>query len=249
MSLIFRKETLFSFSVLQHTRTWVSNFFYKKIQSEMIKILQADDHPLFREGIRHLLIKQLAPEVMTLEASTIQTTLEIIKQHHDIDLILLDLTMPGMEDFAGFYSIEQCNPTIPIVILSASEEPTDIQKALSAGAVGYIPKSSTSDIMINALKLVLNGGMYYPDFPYPLETQWIGKLADEAQWVDKLTPRQRQVLELMAEGYSNQQIAEKLFLSENTVKHHVSAILNVLEVKSRTQAVIKMKEIREKRTK
>jgi len=195
-----------------------------------MKILQADDHPLFREGVRYLL-EQLDQSVQFLEAGSIPAALDILQQHDDIDLVLLDLTMPGMNGFAGFQAIEECQPAIPIVILSASEHPKDIQQAIVAGAAGYIPKSSTSKVMIEALKEILKGGMYVPTMLYH---------EGEGRDFNHLTDTQHNVLKLMIAGLSNKQIASQLQVSESTIKHHVSAILKLLKVENRTQVVSKV---------
>jgi DNA-binding NarL/FixJ family response regulator len=199
-----------------------------------MKILQADDHPLFREGIRYLL-EQLDAKIELLEAGTVQAAVEILGKQQDIDLILLDLAMPGMNGFAGFHAIEECNPAIPLVVLSASENPRDIQKAMKAGAAGYIPKSSTSETMINALKLVLKGGIYTPEIFY--------QLATSTEISPIFTESQRKVLAFMVEGLSNKQIARNLYIAESTVKHHVGEILKLLAVSNRTQAALKAKEM------
>ena len=198
-----------------------------------MKVLLADDHPLFREGIRHILA-QLDPAITMVEAHTVREALELIEGHDDIELILLDLNMPGADGFDGFQRIWCANPTLPIVILSASEEPRDIETAMELGAAGYIPKSSTSRTMLSALNLVLEGGTYSPRIA-------VGQRRGGESVERALSKRQRQVLKLMADGLSNKAIAEQLFISEATVKGHVSTIFQTLEVDNRVQAINKGK--------
>ncbi|MDM8546197.1 response regulator transcription factor [Candidatus Venteria ishoeyi] len=194
-----------------------------------MKILLADDHPLFRDGMRYLLTRKQS-EVIVLEAGDISTALALLTEHGDVDLILLDLKMPGMEDFKGYQVLEQQVPEIPIVILSASESPLDIQQALDAGAAGYIPKSFTTEAMQHALQLVLEGYVYQPP---PDDTK--------QKLFNQLSARQVAVLRLLCEGLNNKAIARRLHISETTVKHHVAAIFRVLDVSNRTQVALKVK--------
>lgn len=196
-----------------------------------VKILLADDHPLFRDGM-HYLLRQLDGVTVLLEAGDIVTALALLREHADLDLILLDLNMPGMEGFSGYEALEREVPEIPIVIVSASESPLDIQHALEAGAAGYIPKSFTTETMVNALQLVLEGRTYRPPLNDP-----------ELALLNRLSGRQATVLRLICDGLDNKRIAERLFISENTVKHHVTTIFKILGVNSRTQAVLKAREL------
>ena len=199
-----------------------------------MRILHADDHSLFREGICHIL-KQLDAELEYLEASTLQTALNILAVHHDIDLILLEPYRPNMNGFTGFKTIWECNPNIPIIILSASEHHLDIKTAIGMGAAGYIPKSSTSKTFLNALRLVLEGGTYAPR----TERNVVSR---HGELPDSLTKRQWDVLMLMAEGLSNKSIAKKLFVTEATIKGHVTAILDTLGVDNRVQAINRVRQ-------
>ncbi len=199
----------------------------------MLKILVADDHPLFREGIRHFLMS-LDAEVIILEAGSLQKTLEVLQKTTDIDLILLDLIMPGMNGLDGLHALEECNPAVPIIILSASEDPEDITKTLAHGVMGYIPKSSSSAVVIKAIQQVLAGEIYKPEILCKQESY-------QTCW--QLTHRQQEVLRLMVEGLSNKAIADKLFVSERTVKHHVAAIFRMLDVENRMQAMAKIHKL------
>jgi DNA-binding NarL/FixJ family response regulator len=204
-----------------------------------VKILIADDHALFREGLRYVL-SRLGEAVETLEAKDCAQALGLVAANPDLDLILLDVDMPGMDGLTGLRSLRARSPAVPVVILSASEEPADMQLALDGGAMGFIPKSSPSEVMLGALRLVLSGGVYLPPAflnrfqrsrtPTALSTASVETLG--------LTPRQHDVLRLLGKGQSNKEIARALDLTEGTVKHHISAILRALRVDNRTHAVV-----------
>ena len=202
-----------------------------------MKILVADDHALFRDGLRYLL-GQLGAPVEVFEAKDGAGALELVGLHPDLELVLLDLAMPGIDGLAGLRLLRARCPAVPVVILSGSEEPADVRQALDAGALGFIPKSSTSQVMLNALRLVLSGGTYLP--PSYLERTQGMRVPLAASSVDSLglTPRQLDVLRLLGQGHSNKEIARVLELAEGTVKLHISAILRALGVNNRTRAVV-----------
>lgn len=199
----------------------------------MLRILVADDHPLFREGISHFLVN-LDTEVIVLEAENLQKALAILNENLDIDLILLDLIMPGMNGLEGLHALEECDPSVPIIILSASEDPEDIAKTLAHGVMGYIPKSSNSATVVTAILQVLAGEIYKPEILCKQERY---------QTCGQLTHRQQEVLRLMVEGLSNKAIADQLFVSERTIKHHVAAIFRMLEVENRMQMMAKIRKL------
>lgn len=205
-----------------------------------MKILVADDHILFREGLRYVLARLSDDKAEILEARDGAEALDLVGVHPDLDLILLDLAMPGMDGFAGLRALRARVPSVPVVILSGSEEPIDIRWALDGGAMGFIPKSSTSEIMLSALRLVLSGGVYLPPAflqgPRPGHGS-VGRATPTLQSLS-LTPRQHDVLRLLGQGKSNKEIARTLALAEGTVKLHVSAILKALDAGNRTQAVV-----------
>ncbi len=205
-----------------------------------MKILIADDHALFREGLRHVL-DALGRSLTVLEAADGQQTLRLVAQHPDLDLLLLDLTMPGMHGFAALDVLGKRYPALPVVILSASSQSSDIQRALDEGAMGFIPKCSTGAVMISALQLVLSGCVYIPPEIY-VHTVNAHRASRDGNVENKLTPRQREVLALMQRGQPNKLIAAQLSLAEATVKMHVSAILKALAVTNRTQAVVAMEK-------
>ena len=199
-----------------------------------MKILQADDHELFRDGIRYLL-KRLDENVDTVASGDFSDTATAINDNPDLDLVLLDLDMPGMNGLDGLKRIVQTYPSLPIVVLSASDNPGDIDYALEIGAAGFVPKSSPADIMLSALKLVLAGGIYAPRINR--------SKAPKSCERNSLTERQIQILNGIAQGLSNKGIAEKLFLSESTVKGHIRIILQILHVENRVQAINKARQL------
>jgi DNA-binding NarL/FixJ family response regulator len=204
-----------------------------------MKILIVDDHALFREGLLHVLQK-LETQVDILEASDYDSALEYVSANHDLDLVLLDLTMPGRDGFAALDTFAKQYPAMPVVILSASNLRSDIQRALDAGAVGYILKESNSAVMLNALKLILAGGIYMP--PVMAQEEAMGTESDNAIFAE-LTPRQIEVLKMLVNGHSNKTIAARLGLAEATVKMHVTAILSRLGVSNRTQAALQAEKM------
>lgn len=197
-----------------------------------MNILIADDHALFREGLCHVLQK-LDEQVNILEAADYDSAMQLVSETPDLDLALLDLNMPGKNSFMGLDTFFREFPTIPVVVLSASNQRSDIQRSLNAGAMGYIPKESTSSVMLNALKLILAGGIYIP----PTIAQQSAQKQDDSN-VPDLTPRQVDVLRMMMQGHSNKVIAADLNIAEATIKMHVTAIFKALGVGNRTQAAM-----------
>lgn len=196
-----------------------------------MKILLADDHALFREGIKQL-CTQLGLQVKIFEVSNGAEVMRLAQTQPDFDLVLLDLAMPGVNGFSGLAAFRSHAPSVPVVILSGSEDPADVHAALEGGASGFIPKSAESEVILSALRLVLAGGIYTPPAIISGCTTNVSKSQIEA-----LTPRQREVLALMGQGKSNKEIGLIMCLTEATVKQHVSAILKTLQVANRMQAV------------
>jgi len=199
----------------------------------MMKILLIDDHPLFIEGIRNVLL-QLNDEVGIQTSGSCEEALELTREDDDYDLVLLDLNLPGMSGLEGLQLLRHQLPATPIVLLSASEDRNKVLNAIELGAKGYIPKSSSADIITNAIQLVLSGGVYLP--MAVLDTVNSAPQKNSNTEGQTLTPRQIQVLRLLADGLSNKAIGNHLEMAENTVRVHVSAILKFLEVKNRTEA-------------
>lgn len=199
-------------------------------------ILIADDHPLFRGALRQAL-DSLLPSVNVLEASGSDELSQTLNQTSDVDLILLDLNMPGVEGFSGLLYLRAQHPEIPVIIISGMDEPAVIRRSVEFGASGFIPKSLDVDIMGTAISAVLNGDTWIPA-DVDLNAAEDAETADLARRMATLTPQQIRVLKMLSEGLLNKQIAYELSVSEATVKAHVSAILDKLNVDSRTQAVI-----------
>ena len=197
-----------------------------------MKLLVVDDHGLFREGVCQAL-SRLEENVSILEASSCDQAIALVSNNSDLDLVLLDLNLPEKNGFKALDEITKDYPALPVVILSASNLRVDVKRALDKGAVGFIHKDTTSDIMINALRMVLAGGIYVP--PNMMEHE---SLAQSDQTSNDLTPRQIQVLAFLANGLSNKVIASDLNLAEATVKMHITAIFKCLGVSNRTQAAL-----------
>lgn len=195
-------------------------------------ILLVDDHPLFREGVVQVLGK-VTSDIAVHQAHSCEEALEFLTGTLEFDLVLLDLMLPGMDGLDGLKCIRRNHPGTPVVVLSATEAPSTVRSALEAGAQGYIPKSTSPKIMLQAIHLVLEGGVYAPH-----DLLDHRPASDIEQPAVPLTPRQRQVLKLLSEGRSNKEIAHRLSLSENTVRVHVAAILKTLKVRNRTEAAL-----------
>ena len=198
-----------------------------------MKILLVDDHPLFIEGMRGIL-QRLDDAVVIQTSGSCEEALGLIEIDGNIDLLLLDLNLPGMSGLDGMQQLRHQLPATSIVLLSASEDRNKVLRAIELGAKGYIPKSSTPEIIITALQLVLSGGVYLP--MAVLDTINSSQAKTSNGNGHTLTLRQIEVLRLLAEGHPNKTIADKLHMAENTARVHVSAILRFLEVSNRTEA-------------
>lgn len=197
-----------------------------------MKILVADDHDLFRAGMRHILL-QLADQVEFLEAFDWQTALTQVTKNPD--LALIDLSMPGMESFAGLEALLELAETVPVVVVSGSENVFDMKRSLDAGVMGYISKSEHSPVLLSALRLVLAGGIYVP--PKLVQSPPPGLPNQHAALPYGLTPRQYEVLKMLLLGKSNKEIAQEFNLSTITVKAHIGAIFKSLHVGNRAEAI------------
>ncbi len=201
------------------------------------RFIIADDHPLFRDALKLILASDM-PEVELAEAGTLDEVTQAIAAAAQTGLIILDLKMPGAHGFSGLVYLRAQYPAIPVVVVSASEQPAIIRRAMALGASGFIPKSASAAQMLAALRAVLAGELAVPE-DVSLDVPEEDNGADEtARLLSTLTPQQMRVLMMLREGLLNKQIAYKLGVSEATVKAHVSAILQKLKVESRTQAVI-----------
>ena len=205
------------------------------------KILIADDHPLFRGALRQAM-RSLLPACEVTEATGLEDLTHILAKVRDIDLILLDLAMPGVQGFSGLIYLRAQYPDVPIVIVSGTEDPVVVRRAIDFGASGFIPKSLESGEIGRAIQSVLAGETWVPA-DIELGASEDRESADLMKRLATLTPQQVRVLMMLSEGLLNKQIAFDLNVSEATVKAHVSAILQKLGVESRTQAVIAASKI------
>ncbi len=200
-----------------------------------MKILIADDHALFRDGLA-LRLEQIAPEAVILQASNYAQIFKFIKSDSDISIIILDIEMQDMPWMEALQEMHKLLPKTAIVVVSASEDGRTIRSVMSTGVKGYIPKRSDIKVFDNALKLILDGGTYVP--PVLINNPPINNLSTKSTGLKTLTNRQSQVLDLIAQGKSNKQIAYDMGVSESTVKLHINALLRSLHVSNRTQAVV-----------
>jgi DNA-binding NarL/FixJ family response regulator len=202
-----------------------------------LKFLVVDDYAVTRDGVR-LALAALADRVVVLDAENVEQALEAIECHPDIDLMLLDLGLPGTGGLSLLRQLRSNHSTVPVVVLSGADDREHVLRALNLGASGFIPKSSSVELMLQAIRLVLSGGTYIPQQALGSSPSARGDAPADPRRMQDLTPRQRQTLALMAQGKSNKIIAIDLNISEATVKSHVTEILRVLKVTNRTQAVI-----------
>ncbi len=215
-----------------------------------MRILIADDHTLFRRGLR-LLLSMLFPEAEIIEASDAAGALAASTADPVPDVVLCDLTMPGMAQLAGLAALREARPDMPVVMLSANPNPDDIVRCIEAGAHGYILKSANDATLRHAISLVLDGETYLPSEAFlDGQRRWIGGRIDKSAAefppdnpLAALTDRQRDVLTLLMVGQSNKEIARKLGLLESTVKAHVKVILDKLAATNRTQAAMLAAEL------
>lgn len=201
-------------------------------------ILIAGDHPLVQAALRGAL-QQVLPGLSVREATTMEAAVdEISKAPQDVDLVLLDLNMPGSAGFTGLLLLQASFRAVPVAILSAQQDPATIRKAIAYGASGYIPKNSCLPEIAGAIERILAGELWVPDGISLARCPEDKKDFDVARRLSALSPRQQRILTRLVEGKLNKQIAADLDIAEQTVKVHVSAILRKLDVLTRTQAAI-----------
>ncbi|MBF6631221.1 MAG: response regulator transcription factor [Comamonas sp.] len=201
-------------------------------------LLVADDHPLFRAAVLHVLHERF-PQFKTLEAASASTLGLALQDHPGVELVLLDLTMPGARGFSSLLHVRGEYPEVPVVIISSNDHPRVIRRAQQFGAAGFIPKSAPAEDIGAAIESVLEGGSWFP----PMAAEQSVADAELAARLAQLTPQQFRVLLCLADGLLNKQIAHELGLAENTVKVHVTAILKKLQCYSRTQAAVLVKSL------
>lgn len=200
-----------------------------------MRVLIADDHPLVRDALART-VRELEAGAEVLEAGDLEALLQLAREG-SADLALVDLNMPGMGGIAGVHRLRQAAPTLPVVVASGQEDSATIRAVLAAGALGFIPKSERPEVLLGALRLVRAGGVYVP--PRLLDAS----AAPAAAKTGDLTPRQLDVLACLMRGEPNKLIARALGLTEGTVKIHIAAILRVLQVRNRTEAVLRAREL------
>jgi two-component system, NarL family, nitrate/nitrite response regulator NarL len=215
----------------------------------MYRVLIADDHPLYRDALRNVVLEAFA-DVEVLQCEDIASALECLERTA-VDLMLLDIGLPDTEDLDGVRRLRDASPTCPVIVCSAHDDPGLVRAAFKLGVSGYLPKSSGTTITRHALQLVRGGGVYVPTEalgevmladPAPAPRP-LGQKPPEDVTAD-LTPRQQAVLALLEQGMSNKVIARELGIGEITVKAHVSAILRKLGVDNRVQAVVASRALR-----
>jgi DNA-binding NarL/FixJ family response regulator len=200
------------------------------------RLVIADDHPLFRGALREA-VSGLFEKPDIAEAGSFEDVTRQLDRGAEIDLILLDLSMPGVRGFSGLMYLRAQYPSVPIIVVSANDDPAVIRRSMDFGASGFIPKTLGIEAMRAAIARVLEGGVWAPS-DIELGTGSDAATAGLIARLASLTPQQVRVLMMLSEGLLNKQIAYELGVSEATIKAHVSAILEKLGVESRTQAVI-----------
>lgn len=206
-------------------------------------ILIADDHPLFRNALRHALVLGLGSDTKLVEVDTISSLEKCLADKSDWDLVLLDLNMPGAYGFSGLVLLRGQYPQIPVMMVSAQEEAAVINRSREFGAVGFIPKSSSLEIIQKAIQEVLEGNAWWPS----VAGEAIETMEEETRVTSSklasLTPQQFRVLTMVCDGLLNKQIAFELDVSEATVKAHITAIFRKLGVRTRTQAALLLRQM------
>ena len=207
--------------------------------------LIADDHPLFRVALSQACANILGNDALLLQADNMQQVWPLLRQHPDTHFIFLDLRMPGSDGFTGLSALRTEYPDVPVIMVSAEEDPVIIKQALALGAAAYVPKSAPLELLSEAITAVLNGDSWLPE-ALVQDVHNARALIDEdfAKRLEQLTPQQFRVLKMIADGLLNKQIAYEMNVQETTVKQHVSAILRKLEVNNRTLAGILFEKLK-----
>ena len=242
----FGSQSSASFFLAKDPKVGVCFFHWISVQWDdgelFMKVLIVDDHALIREAL-HAVLKQLKREAVIFEASNSRQAMHIVEEHPDISLILLDINLPDRDGFSVLRELRDRDATIAIIILSSSDDQDTVKRAFELGALGFIPKTTEREIMLNAIKLVFSGGVYIPS--EILEETTSPRLTNKLATRDSpkglgLTDRQVEVLALLMKGKSNKIIAKTLNMAVPTVKNHITVVLKALNVTSRTEAVIKV---------
>lgn len=207
------------------------------------RVLIADDHPLYRDALRHI-VAQVFPQAQIVEASSQDQVLTLVSDDDSFDLVLLDLGIPGASGLSCLQELRKLTAITPIMIISGNTNADTMYAAFDCGATGYLPKSAPKIIMTSAFNLVMSGGIYVPPDVMNLSAREQPAATQTPAGADmRLSHRQQLVLQLMAEGKANKEIARVLCISEVTVKAHVSAILKKLGVENRVQAALAARRV------
>ncbi|WP_137169454.1 response regulator transcription factor [Marinomonas sp. FW-1] len=203
----------------------------------MISLVIADDHPLFRSALSGALRAEIQG-IVIVESFDLDSTLQCLSDLDDLDLLLLDLNMPGSGELYGLIRIRKDFPDVPVAVISGSEDSEMVAKVIDSGALGFIPKTSEPATYVQAIHAILAGDIWLPDdLKQAVANQPKPDLSMQNK-VAELTPQQYKVLCYLHEGLLNKQIAYELSISEATVKAHITAIFRKLEINNRTQAVL-----------
>jgi DNA-binding NarL/FixJ family response regulator len=203
-------------------------------------VLVVEDHALVREGLLQTL-RKLAPQVELHEAQDAEQALQVLECAEEFDLALLDLMLPGMNGLSLLAIMRKRFPAVPVVVVSALDDVETVGRAMRQGASGFVPKSGSSELMLNALRRVLEGEVFLPDALREKLSVRRGEGGGKSRTLaDRfgLSAAQLRVLELLMQGKSNREIGELLGLTEGTVKVHVTKIFKLLKVSSRAQALV-----------
>lgn len=200
-----------------------------------MRILLIEDHPLFRHGLAGIL-DRLDPDHQLVERSSARDALHYVRDQPDLDLILLDIQLGDENGLDHISALRNAKPSTPIVVITASEDQSLVDRAISAGAQGYIVKSTSAEMVVLGLKRVLEGEILVPEFTATPRRMHMVDPSEASQPMDHLTPRQFEVLGLIAKGLSNKRIATELRIAETTVRVHVTEILKTLGASNRTEA-------------
>ena len=242
----FGSQSSASFFLAKDPKVGVCFFHWISVQWDdgelFMKVLIVDDHALIREAL-HAVLKQLKREAVIFEASNGRQAMHVVEENPDISLILLDINLPDRDGFSVLRELRDRDATIAIIILSSSDDQDTVKRAFELGALGFIPKTTEREIMLNAIKLVFSGGVYIPS--EILEETTSPRLTNKLATRDSpkglgLTDRQVEVLALLMKGKSNKIIAKTLNMAVPTVKNHITVVLKALGVTSRTEAIIKV---------
>lgn len=207
-----------------------------------MKILICDDHAIFRAGVRTVL-EDLGVDADLADVGDAETAMAVVDSG-GIDLVLLDLELPGIGGWEALRRMRTEHSDVPVVIISASENPEDVRRALAGGASGYIPKTQAPAVLRSALELVISGNVYVPPQVLPSDGVRARRRGERyREGAARLTPRQHEVLQHMSRGLTNREIARVLGVAEATVKAHLGAIFDALDVSNRTEAALVMREL------